>query len=45
MNTTKKSTYQSPLTSVIRLESSSKLLAGSVTSQLSNIETNTIDTW
>lgn len=37
MNTTKKSTYQPPLTSVIRLESSSKLLAGSVKGQLMDI--------
>lgn len=43
MNTTKKSTYQPPLTSVIRLESSSKLLAGSVQGQLMNIHKH--DVW
>lgn len=45
MNTTKKSTYQPPLTSVIRLESSSKLLAGSVQGQLHDYEKNIISNW
>ena len=45
MKTKAKSTYQSPITSVIQLESSNTLLAGSVATQLSNIETNIIGTW
>ncbi len=45
MNTTKKSTYQSPITSVIQLESSSKLLAGSVQGQLHDYEKNIISNW
>ena len=40
MKTKAKSTYQSPITSVIQLESSNTLLAGSVHGQLMNIKKN-----
>ena len=42
MKTKAKSTYQSPITSVIQLESSNTLLAGSVTGQLKNIQKNIV---
>ena len=46
MKTKAKSTYQSPITSVIRLESSNTLLAGSVRAMgLENVEKNIINGW
>ena len=43
MKTKAKSTYQSPITSVIQLESSNTLLAGSVvTNQLRNVSKNIV---
>ena len=46
MNTKKKTTYQSPLTSMIRLESSNKLLAGSVQAfGLRNVDKSYVNDW
>lgn len=46
MKTKVKSMYQSPITSVIQLESSTTLLAGSVTGQIQNIGKRIVDdTW
>ena len=45
MKTKAKSTYQSPITSVICLESSTKLLAGSAQGQLQDFEKKIISNW
>ena len=45
MKTKAKLTYQSPITSVIQLESSNTLLAGSATIKIQNIGKHINDTW